>query len=111
MGLNEEQIAELKSRLEQERDRLTALLERTSKHLYHRDEPLSADFAEQAVEVENDQVVEALDDSAKAELEEIKAALGRMEHGTYGVCGKCGEEIPAGRLQAIPFARYCTGCI
>ena len=46
MSLNEQQIAELKTRLEQERNRLSELLERTSKHLYHRDEPLSADFAE-----------------------------------------------------------------
>ena len=104
------QIAQFKSQLEQEQTRLTELLERTSKHLYHRDEPLSADFAEQAVEVENDQVVEALDDNATVELQEIKAALTRIEDGSFGVCGKCGDEIITGRLEAVPFARYCTSC-
>ena len=110
MLLTEQQMAKIKSQLEQERSRLIALIERTSKHLYRREEPLSADFAEQAVEVENDQVVEALDDNAKAELAEIKAALTRMDDGSFGICSKCSEELPLGRLKAVPHARFCTNC-
>ena len=108
--MDQQQVTKFKSQLEQEQQRLSDLLERTSKHLYRRDEPISADFAEQAVEVENDQVVEALDDSAKTELGEIKAALARIETGDYGICGKCGDEIVVGRLNAVPCARFCASC-
>lgn len=40
----------------------------------------------------------------------VDAALGRLEEGEYGVCLACEEKIPARRLQAIPWARYCVGC-
>ncbi|MGR8947990.1 MAG: TraR/DksA family transcriptional regulator [Gammaproteobacteria bacterium] len=105
-----QKLAKFKSQLDEQRQRLTELLERTGKHLYRRDEPYSADFAEQAVEVENNQVVEALDDNAKTELDEIKAALERIENGTFGACLKCGDEILEARLDLIPYARFCTSC-
>jgi DnaK suppressor protein len=33
-----------------------------------------------------------------------------MDAGTYGVCGECGEEIEARRLEAVPYAATCTDC-
>jgi RNA polymerase-binding transcription factor DksA len=41
---------------------------------------------------------------------EIRDALERVRRGTYGTCEGCGQEIPAGRLDALPYARYCTSC-
>ncbi len=43
-------------------------------------------------------------------LEEVEAALRRIEDGSYGVCGGCRNAIPARRLQALPWARYCVSC-
>jgi DnaK suppressor protein len=43
-------------------------------------------------------------------LEEIEAALGRLEDGTYGWCIRCGGEIPRRRLEAMPGATRCVGC-
>jgi len=39
-------------------------------------------------------------------LAEVLAALHRIERGTYGICEITGEPIEAGRLKAIPWARY-----
>ncbi|HAM72658.1 MAG TPA: transcriptional regulator [Verrucomicrobiales bacterium] len=39
-------------------------------------------------------------------LQEIDAALHRIEAGTYGVCEATRRPIPAARLRAIPWARY-----
>ena len=39
-------------------------------------------------------------------LAEIDAAIARIKNGTYGVCEITGEQIPATRLEAIPFTRY-----
>jgi RNA polymerase-binding transcription factor DksA len=39
-------------------------------------------------------------------IEEIDAALGRIEAGTYGKCELTGKGIPADRLDAIPWTRY-----
>jgi RNA polymerase-binding transcription factor DksA len=43
-------------------------------------------------------------------LEEIAAALGRIEQGTFGHCEGCRKAIPKDRLHALPYARYCVGC-
>jgi len=43
-------------------------------------------------------------------IEEINAALDRLEEGTYGRCEKCRQEITRARLQAVPYARCCVSC-
>ena len=45
---------------------------------------------------------------AQAELEEVKAALQRLEEGKYGICDVCGQPIPDERLAALPATRYCV---
>lgn len=39
-------------------------------------------------------------------LYEIEEAIRRIENGTYGRCELTGKPIPAGRLEAIPWARF-----
>jgi RNA polymerase-binding transcription factor DksA len=71
---------------------------------------LSADFAEQATERENDDVLLALGDEWHHELQDIDHALDKLENGTYGECDTCGESINPARLEAIPTAHQCMMC-
>jgi DnaK suppressor protein len=43
-------------------------------------------------------------------LDRIDLALGRLEHGLYGYCLDCGDEIAAVRLRVMPFAVRCVEC-
>src|SRR5438552_12352356 len=43
-------------------------------------------------------------------LDEVEAALRRIEKGVYGICEGNGERITVARLKAIPYARYCINC-
>lgn len=43
-------------------------------------------------------------------LRNVKAALQRIEDGTYGVCLHCEEEISPKRLEAVPWAPFCIRC-
>jgi DnaK suppressor protein len=54
--------------------------------------------------------VDALVRQTERHLEEIDAALARVAAGDYGICERCGEPIPAGRLEARPVARTCVPC-
>jgi DnaK suppressor protein len=43
-------------------------------------------------------------------LNKVNDALARLEHGDYGYCFDCGEEIAEKRLRALPFAVRCKEC-
>ena len=42
--------------------------------------------------------------------DELVEALARLDGGTYGACGRCGEPIAAERLEARPNATTCISC-
>lgn len=52
----------------------------------------------------------ALREHASLRLNEIDAALERMEDGTYGTCMNCNQEIPVARLEVEPAAEFCVDC-
>jgi len=70
----------------------------------------SADSQEQAQELENAEVVDALGNEARIEISKIAKALEQIKNHTYGVCTDCGETIPMARLEATPFADRCIRC-
>jgi RNA polymerase-binding transcription factor DksA len=41
---------------------------------------------------------------------QVQEALARIQAGTYGICQRCGKQIPKARLDAIPYATYCKEC-
>lgn len=41
---------------------------------------------------------------------EVAAALDRVDQGTFGKCQQCSRAIGVGRLQAVPYTRYCVEC-
>ena len=43
-------------------------------------------------------------------LNQIQAALKRIEERTYGLCLDCEEAIPEKRLTANPYAQLCVSC-
>ena len=43
-------------------------------------------------------------------LGEIADALERIQQRCFGLCEECHQPIPAARLQALPYARYCVSC-
>ena len=47
---------------------------------------------------------------AKVMLDDVDAALARIERGTYGSCDDCGKEIGAARMEFRPTSKYCFDC-
>jgi len=91
-------------------DELTSRLGDIEKDIQHKESPISADFAEQATETENDEVLAALEIETNLTIESIKNALNRMEEGSYGLCSACGVEIPEERIKALPYTDKCFEC-
>src|SRR5438445_2737327 len=66
------------------------------------------DFEETATDFLETQQEQSILVNEQALLTEVKAALKRIEDGTYGRCVVCGQPIPEKRLEAIPWAARCV---
>src|SRR5579871_4731928 len=102
--------ASLRAILEHERNQALARIRE-----YRQDQDLEAtpppgdemDVARSLADVETHAtLIERVEERLKA----IDSAFDRLEHDRYGICARCGEEIPVERLKALPFAIYCVDC-
>ena len=48
--------------------------------------------------------------STRMLVEQITAALNRLDAGTYGRCTRCGGQIAPARLEVLPHAAACIEC-
>jgi DnaK suppressor protein len=102
-----DQYAHIEAQLRAKQAELTHRLERLKDNLTG---GRSADSQEQAQELENAEVVDALGNEARNEISQIAKALDQIKNETYGTCADCGETIPMARLVAHPFADRCIRC-
>jgi len=84
--------------------------ERVDGDLGRRNESLSPDSEDRAIQTQNDEVLEAIGAGAREEIMEIDAALRRVAVNLYGICDDCGKQIPMSRLAAAPYATRCIAC-
>jgi DnaK suppressor protein len=75
---------------------------------------LAAEYA--ALLADNDVIQEDRDAAGELEMQarhalsRVEAAVARVQAGDYGHCARCGNEIPAERLAALPDAECCVAC-
>jgi DnaK suppressor protein len=100
----------VRERLLRRRDELRQRASEATADLRHESDPLSADFAEQVTQREHDDVLGAISSSAQIELQQLEAALRRLDCGRYNTCAGCGEEIEPERLAAVPYTDCCRAC-
>jgi DnaK suppressor protein len=73
-------------------------------------EPLPRDLPDAAIVLENDEVLQAIESAATAELARIGRALERMDAGVFALCESCAEPIEPARLKVVPYATHCARC-
>lgn len=69
-----------------------------------------SDFKDAAGDEAAAAVTDAQAAQAAHELEQVMAAVRRLQDGSYGECTGCGAVIDPRRLQALPATPYCTAC-
>ena len=68
------------------------------------------DVADQSVKDVSQEIEYRLSERASQAVADIDQALMRIDEGSYGVCARCGKDIPERRLDAVPTARYDAEC-
>jgi RNA polymerase-binding transcription factor DksA len=101
---------EIQQRLLARKDELSNRMVRLDRHVKRSTGPLAHDFAEQAVERQNDEVVAALWKTTVDELRDVNEALDRLARRNYGTCERCGRDILPMRLAALPCTTLCGNC-
>ena len=99
-----------KSELETLRADLKARLSKYEAHQHRQGGALEKDFEEQAVQTQNDEVVDSLETETRSELAQIEHALARIDNGVGDECESCGEAIDPRRLQVLPYTTVCVDC-
>ena len=60
--------------------------------------------------IQAQQISSASREQMKIRLKQTERALLQVEAGTYGLCARCNDPIPEGRLQVMPEAPFCLIC-
>ena len=68
------------------------------------------DVADQSVKDVSQEIEYRLSERQSQLVADIDQALLRLDEGSYGVCARCGNDIPERRLDALPTARYDAEC-
>lgn len=74
------------------------------------DEVPETGLADTATVTVDREVDYTLEEHSAHVLRDIDAALGRIDEGSYGRCGRCGGSIGEERLEAMPYATLCIEC-
>jgi DnaK suppressor protein len=104
------EVQGLRDKLLAEREQVTRLYENDMRMSLLPDEDVTDDLVDRANNAYSRELHFAISDSERERLGLIDQALERMEQGSFGICLSCRRPVPAARLQAVPWARYCTDC-
>ncbi|MGI9649445.1 MAG: TraR/DksA family transcriptional regulator [Acidimicrobiia bacterium] len=67
-------------------------------------------FADAAAVTSERTEVLGIVETLKHQLDDVDAAVSKLDDGTYGTCHSCGKEIGSARMEARPTSLYCVDC-
>lgn len=70
----------------------------------------SPEFEEDAQREHEQYTLSRLNETQSREVDQIDAAIARIDAGQYGICDECGQDIDPRRLAAVPYAVLCAEC-
>lgn len=117
MTIDPKTLAELKDALLKEKEALENNLKKIARpvDIKHGDfetsfENIGTDREDNTTEVEQYADNLPVEITLEKSLQDVLAALERMEKGTYGICENCQQEIDLERLKVNPSAKTCIKC-
>ena len=68
------------------------------------------DIADKAANSYTKEFLFSLSNTERSLLQQVDAALARIETRSFGVCAACEDDMNSKRLEAVPWARLCLAC-
>jgi len=108
LTLREKEIQEIKKKLIKQKEDLLTEAEDALNELP--EQTVFPDLGDQASAETERSFMLRLRGRERRLLKKIDTAIDRIDHGTYGICEKCGHEIDIRRLKARPVTTLCIEC-
>ena len=105
--LHRERLLALRARLQGD---MTQMADSALNHDRSRSTSMPTDMAELGSGNFDQELTLSLLGGERDAIEQVQAAIERIDEGTYGHCDECGVKIPRARLEAIPYAAQCVRC-
>jgi len=99
-----------KKKLVTRREELMKTIARTEEEGRQADDDPTVDLADKAANSYTKEFLFGMTNTDRVILNQIEAALKRIDTDDYGVCANCQEELQQKRLEAVPWAKHCIGC-
>lgn len=103
-------IRQLRKKLELQRQEIKQSLHYLDQETRTLDVDSALDPADLCVSSVSKETLFEQSSKRRTNLRLIEAALRRMDEGSFGECAGCENEIPARRLQALPWTQFCIRC-
>jgi DnaK suppressor protein len=107
--IDPEFLKQIREALVHQRQQLLSVVRSTQAQMAEKTKDLP-DVSDQASEGYGDELAVGLMAIEAAQLEDIEAAITRIDNGSYGLCADCEKPIPRKRIEVLPFARRCLPC-
>lgn len=108
-AVDPELLKTIREALVSQRNQLLSVMHSTQAQLAEKETGM-ADVSDRASGGFEDELAMGLMQIEAAQIDDIEAAIERIDVGTYGVCVDCGKVIPRKRLEVLPFAQRCLDC-
>lgn len=99
----------IREALARQRQQLLSVVQSTQAQMAEKSGDLP-DVSDRASEGFEDELSVGLIAIEAAQLDDIEAAIARIDDESYGLCQDCRRPIPRKRLEVLPFARRCLNC-
>ncbi len=108
--MDKKKLKQYETQLNEQRNILLGLVERTEDYGREADDDVSQDPADKASNSYTKELLFSQSTNERNTLKLIQEAIVRLSDGDFGECQNCGQDIQPKRLDAIPWAAYCIRC-
>ncbi len=108
--MNKKKLDDFQSKLYEVRGRLSGGVKKALQDSKDEVRGGVPDISDEASRTYARQVMLNLSEKEREELRLVELALTKIEEKRYGICDSCEGKIPEGRLEAVPYTRYCVQC-
>src|SRR6266850_5960729 len=109
-NMDKKRLEYYKKKLLNRRDELVRTITRTEEEGRQADDDPTVDLADKAANSYTKEFLFGMTNTDRVILNQIEAALKRIDSDDYGVCANCQEELQQKRLDAVPWAKHCINC-